>query len=111
MDITHLLLVIKDKNDLYSLYMPFIINGGLFVPTTDEYEMGQEIVLKIKLLDEITETVISGKIIWKTPIHPQNFKIPGFGIQFNKDDNQGCLIKIENYLADFKQSSIPTNTM
>ena len=36
-------LSIKDKNALYMAYMPFVANGGLFIPTNREYEMGQEV--------------------------------------------------------------------
>ncbi|NOU22115.1 MAG: pilus assembly protein PilZ, partial [Methyloglobulus sp.] len=36
-------LSIKDKNALYQAYMPFVINGGLFIPTDREYQMGQEV--------------------------------------------------------------------
>jgi type IV pilus assembly protein PilZ len=27
-------ILIRDKRDLYAAYMPFVENGGLFVPTT-----------------------------------------------------------------------------
>ncbi|MDD4904770.1 MAG: pilus assembly protein PilZ, partial [Methylobacter tundripaludum] len=30
-------LSIKDKNALYAAYMPFVTNGGLFIPTNREY--------------------------------------------------------------------------
>ena len=35
-------LSIKEKNTLYSAYMPFVTDGGLFIPTTRKYEMGEE---------------------------------------------------------------------
>jgi type IV pilus assembly protein PilZ len=30
---------IKDKSALYAAYMPFVINGGLFIPTNRDYEI------------------------------------------------------------------------
>ncbi|NVL32113.1 pilus assembly protein PilZ, partial [Pseudomonas syringae pv. actinidiae] len=30
-------LTIKDKSVLYAAYMPFIRNGGLFIPTSKSY--------------------------------------------------------------------------
>ena len=38
-------LTIKDKGALYAAYMPFIKNGGIFVPTTREYKLGDEIFM------------------------------------------------------------------
>ena len=33
-------LTIKDRAVLYAAYMPFVRNGGLFVPTNKRYELG-----------------------------------------------------------------------
>ena len=32
---------IKDKQTLYAAYMPFVKNGGLFIPTTKKYQLGR----------------------------------------------------------------------
>ena len=36
-------LTIRDEPVLYAAYMPFVHNGGLFVPTTDDYDLGDEV--------------------------------------------------------------------
>ena len=41
-------LTIRDKAVLYSAYMPFIKNGGLFVPTNKSYEIGDEVFLSTR---------------------------------------------------------------
>ena len=38
-------LTIKDKAVLYSAYMPFLDNGGLFVPTNKPYDIGDEVFM------------------------------------------------------------------
>ncbi len=38
-----LTLTIKDKSALYLAYMPFVTNGGMFVPTNSSYKLGDEI--------------------------------------------------------------------
>jgi len=38
-----LTLTIKDKSALYLAYMPFVINGGLFIPTNSTYRLGDEV--------------------------------------------------------------------
>jgi type IV pilus assembly protein PilZ len=40
-----LTLNIKDKSALYVSYMPFIKNGGLFIPTTRDSKLGDEVFL------------------------------------------------------------------
>ena len=42
-------LAIKDKAVLYAAYMPFIRNGGLFIPTKKEYELGDEVFMLLNL--------------------------------------------------------------
>ena len=45
-------LTIKDKAVLYSAYMPFLQNGGLFVPTNKAYALGDEVFMLLTLMDE-----------------------------------------------------------
>ena len=45
-------LTIKDKAVLYSAYMPFLDNGGLFVPTNKAYSLGDEVFMLLTLMDE-----------------------------------------------------------
>ena len=36
-------LAIKDKAVLYAAYMPFVHNGGLFIPTKKDYHLGDDV--------------------------------------------------------------------
>ena len=47
-------LSIKEKNALYAAYMPFVANGGLFIPTNRSYTMGQEVFMLLNLKGLIT---------------------------------------------------------
>jgi type IV pilus assembly protein PilZ len=38
-------LTIKDKNALYAAYLQFVKNGGLFIPTTKGYQLGDEVFM------------------------------------------------------------------
>ena len=102
---------ITDKNALYAAYMPFVINGGLFIASNLPYEMGQEVSLLLTLMDEIEPLAISGKIIWTTPPHSDNYRPSGKGIQFSKNDNSNVRNKIETYLAGTLMSDRSTFTM
>ena len=45
-------LTIRDKSALYASYMPFVKNGGLFIPTTKTYRLGDEVFMLLTLMDE-----------------------------------------------------------
>ena len=47
-----LTLTIKDKAVLYAAYMPYIRQGGLFIPTQKQYQLGDEVFLLLNLMDE-----------------------------------------------------------
>ena len=42
--------VIKDTAALYEAYMPFLINGGLFVATEKDIVLGQRVALLLDLM-------------------------------------------------------------
>jgi type IV pilus assembly protein PilZ len=102
---------IKDKSALYAAYMPFIINGGLFIPTNRDYEMGQEVFLLLNLMEETERLPIAGKVIWKTPPRSGNYKSSGIGVQFSDQDGGKARNKIETYLAGALESDRSTYTM
>lgn len=104
-------LSIKDKAALYKAYMPFVTNGGLFIPTKREYEMGQEVFMLLNLMDETERLPIAGKIIWITPAGSEGFRESGIGVQFSDQDGGQSRNKIENYLAGLIENDRPTNTM
>lgn len=101
---------LKDKNALYVSYMPFVINGGIFIPTTREYEMGQEVFLLLNLMTEVERFPINGKVIWKTPVGSDGYRSAGIGVQFGAED-VAVKNKIETYLAGTLESERPTYTM
>jgi type IV pilus assembly protein PilZ len=102
---------IKDKSALYAAYMPFIINGGLFIPTNRDYEMSQEVFLLLNLMEETERLPIAGKVIWKTPPRSGSYKSSGIGVQFSDQDGGKARNKIETYLAGALESDRSTYTM
>ena len=53
-------------HSLYTAYMPFIKNGGLFIPTATQYRLGDEVFLVLSLMDA-RKAAVAGKIVWITP--------------------------------------------
>jgi len=103
--------VIKDKNALYAAFMPFVKNGGLFIPTSKRYELGDEIFLLLRLMDEPERIPVAGKVIWITPPGAEGNRAVGVGIQFSDEDQGVARRKIEEYLAGMLSSDRPTHTM
>ena len=104
-------LTIKDKNALYAAYMPFVANGGLFIPTKREYRLGEEVFMLINLIDEPERLPVAGKIIWITPTGAEGYRATGVGVQFSDQDGGNARNKIETYLAGALESDRPTHTM
>ncbi len=104
-------LSIKDKNALYAAYMPFVKNGGLFIPTKRDYEMGEEVFMLLSLMEETERLPIAGKIIWKTPVGAEGYRAAGIGVQFSDQDGGIARNKIETYLAGALESDRSTHTM
>ncbi len=104
-------LSIKDKNALYAAYMPFVKNGGLFIPTKRDYDMGEEVFMLLSLMEETERLPIAGKIIWKTPVGAEGYRAAGIGVQFSDQDGGTARNKIETYLAGALESDRSTHTM
>lgn len=104
-------LTIKDKKALYSAYMPFVKNGGLFVPTNKKYRLGEEVFMLLSLMDETERLPVAGRIVWITPIGAEGNRTAGIGVQFSEQDDGKTRAKIETYLAGSLNSKEPTETM
>lgn len=104
-------LTIRDKNALYAAYMPFIKNGGLFIPTTKNYKLGDEVFMLLNLMDEADRIPVAGKIIWITPKGAEGYRSTGIGVQFSEQDGGMTRSRIENYLAGALESDRPTHTL
>jgi type IV pilus assembly protein PilZ len=103
-------LTIKDKAVLYAAYMPYVKNGGLFIPTNKMYNIGDEVFVLLNLMDEPEKIPVAGKVVWITPKGAQGNRSAGIGIQFTEQDTV-AVNKIETYLAGVLESERPTHTM
>ncbi|WP_253481866.1 PilZ domain-containing protein [Natronocella acetinitrilica] len=104
-------LTIKDKHALYAAYIPYIKNGGLFVPTSNTYRLGDEVFMLLSLMEDAEKLPVVGKVIWVTPRGSQGNRTAGVGLQFGEKDGAPARSKIETYLAGALESDRPTHTM
>ncbi|MGH8456121.1 MAG: PilZ domain-containing protein [Stenotrophobium sp.] len=106
-----LTLNIKDKSALYVAYMPFIKNGGLFIPTDKGYKLGDEVFILLTLMDNPERLPVAGKVVWLTPRQAQGKRQQGIGVQFSSQDGGNTQKKIESSLAGALGADRPTHTM
>lgn len=98
------------KKDLFNAYMPFVKGGGLFISTDEKLEMGTNVAITLKLMDDLEEYSLTGKVVWINPQFAQGNLPQGVGVQFTDANAQRVRDRIENYLAGFN-SEEPTHTM
>ena len=105
-------LVFREKGALYAAYMPLLTDGGLFVPTTREYKLGEDIYLLLSLPDDPQRFPVAGKVAWITPANTSGGRTQGVGVRFPNDDKSRQLkVKIEEVLGTSISSSKPTQTL
>ena len=103
---------INSKSALYAAYMPLLRNGGIFIPTTRNYAMGDEVFMLLSLMDDPAKLPIAGTVVWITPVGAQNNKAQGIGVHFKSDESGvEARRRIEGLLGGVIQSGRPTHTV
>ncbi len=102
---------ITDRGALYSSYMSFLTDGGVFIPTSRSYELGDKVFVLLKLMDEVSLLPFEGKVVWITPAGAQGSKVQGIGVQLLDDERNLVKDSIEQHLAANLQGERPTQTM
>lgn len=105
-------LAIKEKAALYAAYIPAFTHGGIFVPTTREYALGDDVFVLLSLPDDPQRYPVAGKVAWVTPAKIPGSRSQGIGVLFPNDDSSKALKrKIEDILGPQKTSDRPTQTI
>jgi len=103
---------IREKAALYAAYMPFLKGGGIFIPTSRPYQLGEEVFMLLSLMDDPNRIAVQGRVIWITPEGVQGNRTQGIGVQFTQDDTGAAArAQIEKILGDALASPRPTHTM
>jgi type IV pilus assembly protein PilZ len=105
-------LVFREKGALYAAYIPLFADGGVFVPTTRDYKMGDDIYLLLSLPDDGQRYPVAGKVGWITPANASGGRTQGVGVRFPSDEKTRMLkLRIEELLGTSIQSAKPTQTI
>lgn len=105
-------LAIKEKAALYAAYIPLFAEGGVFIPTTRDYRLGDDVYVLLTLPDDAQRYPIAGKVAWVTPARAAGSRTQGVGVQFPKDEKSRLLKnKIEEILGSHLSSDRSTQTL
>jgi type IV pilus assembly protein PilZ len=105
-------LSIKEKAALYAAYIPAFTDGGVFIPTSRDYALGDDVYVLLSLPEDMQRYPVAGKVAWVTPAKAAGGRTQGVGIVFPKDEKTRALrLKIEEILGAHMASERPTQTI
>ncbi|WOP14040.1 PilZ domain-containing protein [Ottowia sp. SB7-C50] len=105
-------LAIKERAALYAAYIPMFAEGGMFIPTTRDYQLGDDMYVLITLPDDPQRYPVAGKVAWITPARSTGNRTQGVGIRFPKDEKSEQLKqRIEQILGSALRSDRATQTI
>ena len=105
-------LVFRERGALYAAYMPMFSEGGIFVPTTRDYRLAEDIYLLLSLPDDPQRYPVAGKVGWITPANASGGRTQGVGVRFPNDEKSRALrARIEEALGTTISSVKPTQTI
>lgn len=105
-------LAIKEKAALYAAYIPLFKEGGVFIPTAREYQLGADVYVLMTLPEDTQRYPVAGKVAWVTPARAPGNRTQGVGVRFPNDEKSRLLkLKIEEILGVHLASDRPTQTI
>ena len=104
-------LTISQKSALYAAYIPHLKRGGIFIPTTRHYRLGDGVFMLLSLMDEPNKLPVAGQVVWVTPANCQGNKAQGIGVHFTDDESgHNAKRRIESLLGALLTSTRSTHT-
>ncbi len=104
-------LAIKEKSALYAAYVPLFADGGIFIPTTREYRLGDDVYVLLTLLNDPERFPVAAKVAWITPVNAAGNRKSGIGVRFPAGEKSRLLKqRIEEALGGSLASERSTHT-
>ena len=100
MESQQLSLVLSDRDELHDHYLPMVIGGGIFVPTSNDLDFGDQVQVQVELLSERQKAVVPGRVVWITPVGAQRSLMKGVGVQITGENKSRIQQYFENLIAD-----------
>jgi type IV pilus assembly protein PilZ len=95
-----LYVVLKNKAELQSAYISLFDAGGIFVPTSHDYRIGDAAYVLLTLPDDPQNYAIAGKVAWLNAPYLTQKHMRGIGVVFPSEPAyQELRSKIESILG------------
>lgn len=101
----------KTLGQLYKSYMPWFKNGGLFIPTSKRFTMGQKVLMMVVLPESREKYPAAGVVSWITPQNSTGHKKAGVGVEFTDDEGIALRYRIDGLLREQLEKGEPTYTL
>lgn len=76
-------IMFKEFSSFIKVYMPNIVNGGLFIRTDNPLPLDAPVLLRMRLPEEENAIEVSGRVVWSFVKGNKKALLPkGMGIQF-----------------------------
>lgn len=79
--------------ELYQAYISVFTEGGLFIQTSREYQMGDELFGLLSLPQDNKRHPVIGHVAWITPANSPTGRPQGVGVRFTADERGVSLKK------------------
>lgn len=90
--------VINDPIELSLSYIPFLKEGGLYIPTAEHYALGDDVSVELVLATKKITINFAGKVVWVTPKNALHHVLPGIGVQFSGANAASIRAQVESNL-------------
>ena len=91
---------IPRRSDLEKSYMPWLKRGGLSVPTTEKYRLGDPIYLLLSLPGQTERVSVDGEVAWIVPPANDRNAPSAIGVHFSDSEGSRTLrSRIEALIA------------
>src|SRR5205809_3108088 len=102
---------IREKAALYAAYMPYLKGGCIFIPTSRQYQLGEEVFMLLSLMDDPNRIAVQGKVAWITPEGVEGNRTQGIGVQLTQAETGATArYTIEPVVGETLGSVRPTHT-
>jgi type IV pilus assembly protein PilZ len=80
------------QQELYLAYISLFKEGGLFISTNREYQLGDDFYGLLSLPDDTQRYPVVGAVAWITPAESSSGRTQGVGVRFAADE-RGAQLK------------------
>jgi len=103
---------LKDRSAVFAAYISSFSDGGVFIQTSRDYALGDELYVLLTLPEDPQRHAIAGIVAWITPPNAPTGRPQGVGIRFPADQ-RGVDVKrkIEDMLGPLLMSERGNHTI